>query len=64
MSTNRKQKEKTIYDLDLHEKLPIDSDLVAMRVPGGWLYRSYSNETTFDTATTFVPWSLEFATVE
>ena len=38
---------KTIYDLELHEKIYIDNeDAWVTRVPGGWLYKyfSYKND--------------------
>jgi hypothetical protein len=31
-------KEKTIYDLKLHERMRLDGNLEVVRVPGGWLY--------------------------
>jgi hypothetical protein len=48
-------KEKAIYDLELHEGRYI-SDLTAFvtRVPGGWLYELV------DGAVTFVPYNEEF----
>lgn len=30
--------EKTIYNLKLHEKMRIDSNMYIMRVASGWLY--------------------------
>ena len=36
--------DKTIFDLDLHESLTVqtnDNFLVINRVPGGWIYNSY-----------------------
>ena len=48
---------KTIYELELHEELNIDSrhfDVVVSRVPGGWIYTNYVKGTII-TGGTFVP---------
>ena len=31
---------KTIYDLALHEGMPVNKHLGVMRVPGAWLYQN------------------------
>lgn len=52
---------KTIYDLELHESLNVQTDsnyLIINRVPGGWVYNSYVGGTAV--SSTFVPLSNEF----
>lgn len=49
------QKEKSIYDLGLHEKINISLRVYAQRVPGGWIYY----ESHYNIAT-FVPFNNEF----
>lgn len=51
-------KQKTIYELGLHECTPVDpSAFYVMRVPGGWLYCSQSHHAV---PPVFVPYSEEF----
>lgn len=46
-------KEKTIYELNLHEEISINKFLHIRRVPGGWIYK-------WDNSTTFIPYDTEF----
>lgn len=50
------KKEKTIYDLELHEILNIGVAIV-LRVPGGWIYTQFKEGVT---ESTFVPYNEEF----
>lgn len=57
--------DKTIFDLELHERTQIDSITWVTRVPGGWIYTMYENDdevgqNTVNLSTVFVPKSLEF----
>lgn len=59
-------KEKTIYDLGLHEVLELPKgalNTIVQRVPGGWIYNtwSFSEGVGMSESTTFVPYSKEFA---
>ena len=54
-------KQKSIYDLELHETLKIQ-DYDVIRVPGGWVYRvdpQYYKEGS-DGIAVFVPYNKEF----
>ena len=56
--------EKTLYQLELNDVLVIETDDVelwtsAMRVPGGWIYRSYDRSSGFG-STCFVAFHNEF----
>ena len=45
-SSTNKQKEKTIWNLKLHESINIEEhDDWVTRVPGGWLYRTHNTST-------------------
>jgi hypothetical protein len=46
---------KTIYDLELHEFLRIDSGYV-QRVPGGWIYKPFGDPR----IPIFIPFDNEF----
>lgn len=54
------KKEKTIYDLNLHEKIYVEGgkndpfETSVMRVAGGWIYRSCAKGSTLMSAV-FVP---------
>ena len=52
-----------IYKMNLHEIIVIAEDswlhTTVMRVPGGWVYRSYDKSNQM-MAAVFVPWSNEF----
>lgn len=60
--------EKNLYNLELHEQLIIDKGenegggytKIVMRVPGGWIYRSYTMKENATESTVFVPYSDEF----
>jgi hypothetical protein len=58
-------KEKTIYNLDLHETIYAEIDprsplcTSVMRVPGGWIYRSYDKGAGI-MAAVFVPYLNEY----
>ena len=52
-----KNKEKTIYNLKLHEGILIDPHIYITRVPGGWLYDVGEEENIF---VVFVPFDDEF----
>ncbi len=34
--------EKDIYEMKLHDEIEVDTDLHILRVPGGWLYKTFS----------------------
>lgn len=55
--------EKTIYDLELHEKLQIgNTGTVVTRVPGGWIYTTHISCVLVNTI--FVPYNIEFKKCE
>ncbi len=56
---------KSIYNMDLHENLAVSgrSYQLITRVPGGWLYSTYS-EGGKDIACVFVPFNDEFQSIE
>ncbi len=51
-----------IYDLKLHKEYGITNDIRVLRVPGGWIYTTSSENVTGDFAATscFVPLNNEF----
>src|SRR5690554_5222964 len=51
-------KEKTIYDLKLHEEYFFHNLLFVLRVPGGWIYNHTDNNKVL--SSTFVPFNNEF----
>lgn len=52
--------EKTIYTMELHEKLKINDGLCwVLRVPGGWIYEFY-NATDNKSEYVFVKFNTEF----
>lgn len=53
------KKEKTIYDLELHESLRVDTAMVCVRVSGGWIYKFYNPDKGY-TDISFVPYNNEF----
>lgn len=58
MSKEKMSKEKTIYELELHESTGGDNYRIT-RVPGGWVYQIQSWEE-LSMAMTFVPYNNEF----
>lgn len=46
---------KSIYDLELHESTDVGHCAYATRVPGGWIYYTYSYENEIITSSDFVP---------
>lgn len=54
--------DKTIYDLELHEGLNLDSGINVMRVPGGWIYDGWDMEKDRSKTGLFVPFNNEFQT--
>lgn len=52
-----KPKERTIYDLDLHDFLIVRNTYFVLRVPGGWLYDSDFGA---ESRAVFVPFNDEF----
>jgi len=59
----RDEREKSIYNLKLHEILPVETEdkelwTSAMRVHGGWIYRSYDKSHSMMSCV-FVPESKE-----
>lgn len=52
-------KEKSIYDLKLHEETGISNYFYATRVPGGWIYSSYNGSSDMQFQV-FVPFNNEF----
>ncbi len=59
-----KQKEQTIYDLDLHETLCTKFGIVIMRVPSGWIYDCWNTETDNFKTGVFVPFDNRFQIAE
>lgn len=65
MSNITNNKEKTIYELDLHECLYAERDASSplctsvMRVPNGWIYRSYDKGEGI-MAAVFVPFEVQY----
>lgn len=55
-------KEKTIYNIKLHEDLSVSPSLQATKVPGGWIYRywNYENQDWFSNCV-FVPFHREYS---
>lgn len=45
---------KTIYNLELHEELRINTELIIQRVAGGWNYKYYKGDLNGD----FVEWNI------
>ena len=45
-------KEKTVWDLEIHEKLKVNNTVDVLRVPGGWIYAWYNTHV-------FVPYTSE-----
>lgn len=43
------QKQKTIYDLELHERIDLDYEFYVIKVHGGWIYK-------LGQSSTFVPY--------
>ena len=54
------KKEKTIYDLKLHEGIVIDPYIYIARVHGGWLYDMGEGGNNGDRSVIFVPFDNEF----
>ena len=48
---------KTIYNLQLHERLNIDKDILITKVPGGWIYELRDTD---GWNAVFVPYNVEF----
>ena len=46
-----------LYEMKLHRMLEINETMVVTRVPGGWLYNSYTEHTE---SLAFVPYNDEF----
>jgi hypothetical protein len=53
------EKEKTIYQLKLHEELTLNRSISVLRVPGGWIYRFDNRDTNY----VFVPFDNGFEIV-
>jgi len=51
---------KKLYELKLHEESNVDSDCIARRVPGGWIYVFYCSDGEI-VSSNFVPYHAEFA---
>jgi hypothetical protein len=51
------EKEKTIYDLELHETLKIANDMYVYKVPGGWIYQIICDD---EVSCVFVPYGQEY----
>jgi len=49
--------DKKIYDMKLHEELPLNPEIYILRVSGGWIYRFFQEE---DIENVFVPYNNEF----
>ena len=59
---------KSIYDLQIHEITPVETNdaelwTSVMRVPGGWIYRSYDKSHSM-MSNTFVPFDNEYQPAE
>ena len=55
-----------IYDLGLHQTVRIDNYLDVQRVPGGWIYKSYTESDSgfLQVSSCFVRFDNEFLKVE
>lgn len=53
-------KEKSIYDLELHESVAISQRLCVTRVPNGWIYLFLCLPENIADFGVFVPWHNEF----
>jgi len=56
-------KRKTIYDLDLHEDIELHTlttNIIIMRVPGGWLYDCHDYDKDEFKQGTFIPFNDEY----
>lgn len=54
-------KEKTIYDLKLHESIGVDRYINVFRVPGGWIYITFNSlDEDAQVSNVFVPYNEEF----
>ena len=54
-------KEKTIYNLGLHQETYISNNVTIMRVPGGWIYTDkYEYSGNASVSKCFVPFDDEF----
>jgi hypothetical protein len=49
------EKQKTIYDLKLHETMSIENCTDIIRVEGGWIYRGYETVNGDISTQCFVP---------
>ena len=56
-------KEKTIYDLELHEGMFVGAMWV-VRVPFGWIYQCWDMERNQPMTGTFVPFNNEFQDIK
>jgi len=54
------KKEKSIYELKLHEEIWNKGNIGIKRVPGGWLYMFLEPSTDIIITSTFVPFNNEF----
>ena len=53
-------KEKTVYNLKLHEGINLPFGIFVMRVPGGWIYDCWDHEKDSFKQGTFIPYNNEF----
>ena len=51
---------KDIYDLELHDNVNTSIQTNTLRVPGGWIYRTWSTEHGDWISQVFVPYNNEF----
>ena len=51
-----------LYEMKLHEEISIYSGLNVMRVPGGWIYKSFNEQVggAWSESSVFVPFDNEF----
>ena len=54
--------DQQIFTMNLHDELELWHGLEVLRVPGGWVYKSWTENATggIDMSTTFVPYHTEF----
>ena len=59
-------KDNFLYGIELHQQKEIMKDMTVMRVPGGWIYMSYTEQVSghWSETATFVPFNNEFQGLE
>ena len=60
---------KNIYEMELHDKFMLDDKTQIIRVPGGWIYKSFQADESFlyinySINSVFVPFNNEFIEIK